>query len=169
MRPEGSGRAPERGSGRVLLGLASVAVAFAAADTYVVELALPDMMTSVGVEVVQLQKAAPIVSGFLLGYVAMLPLIGRIADLRGRLPVLVMALVVFALGSLELVDAQADRAHHVGQREHDDVGVRGREGNGDGCEAEQQPRRAARSGARLRRCSWARVRHDAQPITWQER
>ena len=32
-------------------------------------------------------------SGFLLGYVAMLPLIGRIADLRGRVPVLVAALV----------------------------------------------------------------------------
>ena len=90
-----TGRSP-----RLLLGLASVAVAFAAADTYVVVLALPDMMTSVGVEVVALQRAAPIVSGFLLGYVAMLPLIGRIADLRGRVPVLVMALVVFALGSL---------------------------------------------------------------------
>lgn len=75
-------------------------MAFAAADTYVVVLALPDMMTSVGVPVVQLQRAAPIISGFLLGYVAMLPLIGRIADLRGRVPVLVMALVVFALGSL---------------------------------------------------------------------
>ncbi len=87
-------------SGRLLLGLASIAVAFAAADTYVVVLALPDMMTSVGVEVIQLQRAAPIVSGFLLGYVAMLPLIGRIADLRGRLPVLTAALVVFALGSL---------------------------------------------------------------------
>ncbi len=84
----------------LLLTLASVAVAFAAADTYVVVLALPDMMTSVGIEVVQLQRAAPIISGFLLGYVAMLPLIGRIADLRGRLPVLVAALVVFALGSL---------------------------------------------------------------------
>jgi MFS family permease len=48
----------------------------------------------------QLQRAAPIVSGFLLGYVAMLPLIGRIADLRGRVPVLVAALVVFAVGSL---------------------------------------------------------------------
>lgn len=84
---------------RLLLALAAVAVAFAAADTYVVVLALPDMMTSVGVPIDELQRAAPIVSGFLLGYVAMLPLIGRIADLRGRVPVLLMALVVFAVGS----------------------------------------------------------------------
>jgi MFS family permease len=84
----------------LLLGLAAVAVAFAAADTYVVVLSLPDMMGSVGLGVDQLQRAAPIVSGFLLGYVAMLPLIGRIADLRGRTPVLVAALVVFAFGSL---------------------------------------------------------------------
>ncbi|WP_426244335.1 MFS transporter [Nocardioides sp. LHG3406-4] len=87
-------------SSRLLLGLAAVAVAFAAADTYVVVLALPDMMASAGIPVEQLQRAAPMISGFLLGYVAMLPLIGRIADLRGRLPVLVMALVVFAFGSL---------------------------------------------------------------------
>jgi MFS family permease len=85
---------------RLLLGLAAVAVAFAAADTYVVVLALPDMMSGVGLAIDDLQRAAPIVSGFLLGYVAMLPLIGRIADLRGRLPVLVGSLVVFALGSL---------------------------------------------------------------------
>lgn len=85
---------------RLLLGLAAVAVAFAAADTYVVVLALPEMMSSVGLAIDELQRAAPIVSGFLLGYVAMLPLIGRIADLRGRVPVLVASLVVFALGSL---------------------------------------------------------------------
>jgi MFS transporter, DHA2 family, triacylglyceride efflux pump len=87
-------------SQRLLLSLAAVAVAFAAADTYVVVLALPDMMQSVGLAVDELQRAAPIVSGFLLGYVAVLPLVGRIADLRGRLPVLVGSLVVFALGSL---------------------------------------------------------------------
>src|SRR5687767_3284021 len=58
------------------------------------------MMAAVGIPIDELQRAAPIVSGFLLGYVAMLPLIGRIADLRGRVPVLVMALVLFALGSL---------------------------------------------------------------------
>jgi len=89
----------DRGA-RVLLSLASVAVGFAAADTYVVVLALPDMMSSAGLSIDELQRAAPILSGFLLGYVAMLPLIGRIADLRGRLPVLVGSLAIFALGSL---------------------------------------------------------------------
>ena len=88
------------GKPRLVLGLAAVAVAFAAADTYVVVLALPDMMAGVGVSIDELQRGAPIVSGFLLGYVAMLPLIGRIADLRGRVPVLVAALLVFAVGSL---------------------------------------------------------------------
>lgn len=85
---------------RLLLALAAVAVAFAAADTYVVVLALPEMVGSVGVSTEELQRAAPIISGFLLGYVAMLPLIGRIADLHGRVPVLVAALVIFAFGSL---------------------------------------------------------------------
>lgn len=100
---------------RALLGLACVAVAFAAADTYVVVLALPDMTSAVGLSALDLQKAAPIISGFLLGYVAMLPLIGRIADLRGRVPVLVMALVLFAVGSLVTALAY-DLATMVGGR-----------------------------------------------------
>ncbi|HWJ08136.1 MAG TPA: MFS transporter [Nocardioides sp.] len=87
------------GRDRLLLTLCAVAVAFAAVDTYVVVLALPDMMAGVGIPVDELQRAAPIVSGFLLGYVAMLPLIGRIADLRGQVPVLAMSLVLFAIGS----------------------------------------------------------------------
>ncbi|MEU4194302.1 MFS transporter [Kribbella sp. NPDC026611] len=82
------------------LTLASIAVAFAAADTYVVVLALPDMMAGVGLSADELQRAAPIISGFLLGYIAVLPLIGRIADVVGRTPVLVGALMVFAVGSL---------------------------------------------------------------------
>lgn len=85
---------------RVLLGLAAAAVAFAAADTYVVVLALPDMMAAAGLSTDELQRAAPLISGFLLGYVGVLPLIGRIADLRGRTPVLIGSLVVFAIGSL---------------------------------------------------------------------
>ncbi len=97
--PRGPGH-DVRLASRTLLGLAAVAIAFAAADTYVVVLALPDMMSASGLDVDELQRAAPIVSGFLLGYVGVLPLIGRISDLRGRVPVLLGSLVVFAVGSL---------------------------------------------------------------------
>ncbi len=90
---------PDRRS-RNLLVFCAVAVAFAAVDTYVVVLALPDMMASVGIGLGQLQRAAPIISGFLLGYVAVLPLIGRIADLRGPVPVLAASLGAFSVGSL---------------------------------------------------------------------
>ncbi|GAA1518598.1 hypothetical protein GCM10009741_18010 [Kribbella lupini] len=65
-----------------------------------VVLALPDMMSGVGLSADQLQRAAPIISGFLLGYIAVLPLIGRITDVVGRTPVLVGALLLFAVGSL---------------------------------------------------------------------
>ena len=54
--------------------------------------------------------------------------------------------------ALELVDRHADAGHHVGQGEHDDVGVGRRERHGDGCHGEEQPRAArdhclARGGA----------------------
>lgn len=84
---------------RALLALAAIGVAIAAADTYVVVLALPEMSAAAGIETIDLQRAAPIISGFLLGYVAMLPLIGRVADLQGRVPVLLMSLAVFVVGS----------------------------------------------------------------------
>src|SRR5205085_4145081 len=80
--------------------LATLAVLVTAADTYVVVLALPDILTGVGVGIDQLQRAAPIIGGFLLGYTATLPLLGRLADLRGPPPVLVGCLVLFAVGSL---------------------------------------------------------------------
>src|SRR5215203_5060182 len=80
--------------------LATLAVLVTAADTYVVVLALPDILTGVGVGLDELQRATPIVGGFLLGYTATLPLLGRLADLRGRVPVLVGCLLLFALGSL---------------------------------------------------------------------
>lgn len=89
-----------RAPGLPLVVLATLAVLVTAADTYVVVLALPDILTGVGVGIDELQRATPIVGGFLLGYTATLPLLGRLADLRGRVPVLVGCLLVFALGSL---------------------------------------------------------------------
>ncbi len=87
-------------SPRALLAVASIAVALAAADTYVVVLALTDMMAGVGVGIEQLQRATPIISGFLLGYVAVLPLIGRLADLVSRQRILLACMVVFTVGSV---------------------------------------------------------------------
>jgi MFS family permease len=92
-----AGRTPP---GLPLVALATLAVLVTAADTYVVVLALPDILTGVGVGLDELQRATPIVGGFLLGYTATLPLLGRLADLRGRTPVLVGCLLLFAFGSL---------------------------------------------------------------------
>src|SRR3954466_1731575 len=80
--------------------LATLAVLVTAADTYVVVLALPDILAGVGIGLDELQRATPIIGGFLLGYTATLPLLGRVADLRGRVPVLVGCLLLFAFGSL---------------------------------------------------------------------
>ena len=44
-------------------------------------------------------------------------------------------------GPLELVEVEPDRGHHVGQRQHDDVGVGGREHDRDRREPEQDPGR----------------------------
>ena len=89
-----------RPPGLPLVVLATLAVLVTAADTYVVVLALPDILTGVGVGLDELQRATPIIGGFLLGYTATLPLLGRLADLRGRVPVLVGCLLLFAFGSL---------------------------------------------------------------------
>ena len=74
-------------------------MALAAADTYVVVLALPDMMAGVGLGNDELQRATPIISGFLLGYIAVLPLIGRLSDLVSRQRILLFCLSLFVVGS----------------------------------------------------------------------
>jgi MFS family permease len=99
-RPPADLAAAARAPGLAVVVLATLAVLVTAADTYVVVLALPDILTGVGVGIDELQRATPIIGGFLLGYTATLPLLGRLADLRGRVPVLVGCLLLFALGSL---------------------------------------------------------------------
>jgi len=74
-------------------------VALASADTYVVVVALPDMMAGVGLGIDELHRATPIISGFLLGYIAVLPLIGRLSDLVTRQRILLFCLSLFVVGS----------------------------------------------------------------------
>jgi MFS family permease len=99
--PASSGRARWR------LAFASTAVLLAAADTYVVVLALPSIMGDIGIGIDQLQQATPIISGFLCGYVVVLPLLGRLSDIHGRQPVFVACLVAFAIGSVMTASASA--------------------------------------------------------------
>lgn len=99
------GESPAAGA-RWRLGFAAAGVLLAAADTYVVVLALPAIMADIGVSLAHLEAATPIVSGFLLGYVALLPLLGRLSDIVGRGPVFAGCLVTFAFGSLVTSSAQ---------------------------------------------------------------
>ncbi|MDQ2726383.1 MAG: MFS transporter [Actinomycetota bacterium] len=98
---------PEAGRSRRQLGFAAAAVLLAAADTYVVVAVLPAIMGGVGLGVDHLQQATPIISGFLLGYTVVLPLLGRLSDLVGRAPVFVACLTGFAIGSLLTATAHA--------------------------------------------------------------
>ncbi len=79
---------------------ACLAVFLTALDQTVVVTALPQIITDLSISPLNLDHAAWIVSGYLLGYVIVMPLMGRVSDLFGRRRVFVICLLVFALGSL---------------------------------------------------------------------
>src|SRR6266699_2810550 len=92
----------KRGRKTALLALiaACAAVFLTALDQTVVVTALPRIITDLQIPVVQLDRAAWIVSGYLLGYVIAMPLMGRVSDMYGRRRVFIICWSVFALGSL---------------------------------------------------------------------
>jgi MFS family permease len=57
------------------------------------------MIGDLGVPITALDRAAWIVSGYLLGYVIVMPLMGRVADIYGRRRIFLLCLGIFALGS----------------------------------------------------------------------
>ncbi len=86
--------------GYLALGVVCVAVFLTALDQTVVVTALVSMIGDIGVPITQPDRAAWIVSGYLLGYVVVMPLMGRIADIYGRWRVFALCLALFGLGSL---------------------------------------------------------------------
>lgn len=96
-----AGRAEAGRPGRRLtLTVAAAGLFLAALDAYVVVTLLPQMLADIQLPISDLQAVAPIISGFLTGYVIGMPLVATLSDARGRFPVMAAALVVFGVGSV---------------------------------------------------------------------
>ncbi len=87
-------------SRRIAIGAGSLAVLLGALDTYVVVTIMVDIMRSVGIPINKLQQVTPIITCYLLGYIAAMPLLGRLSDRLGRKLVLQLSLATFAVGSV---------------------------------------------------------------------
>ena len=73
---------------------------FAADDQTVIVTILPQIMSDLMVDVAELDKAMWTVTGYLLGYVSVMPIMGRISDIYGRKFIYVASMSVFMLGSV---------------------------------------------------------------------
>ncbi|MGO8963736.1 MFS transporter [Mycobacterium sp.] len=85
---------------RIAISAGSLAVLLGALDAYVVVAIMRDIIVSVGVPINQGQRVTPIITGYLLGYIAAMPLLGRASDRFGRKLLLQASLAAFAVGSV---------------------------------------------------------------------
>jgi len=82
-----------------LLTLTGAGLFLASLDAYVVVTALLPMLKSVNIAANRPEQATPIITGFLLGYLAVMPIAGGLSDRFGRLRLFAASLVLFAFGS----------------------------------------------------------------------
>ena len=75
-------------------------VFFAADDQTVVVTIIPRMMTDLNVGVTELNQVSWTITGYLLGYVAVMPVMGRLSDIFGRRNIYIMGMLIFMFGSV---------------------------------------------------------------------
>jgi MFS family permease len=94
----------DRGSALVLLAVFGTGVFLAGLELMITAVALPsilaDLVAANGTSAwIELRKASWIINGYLLVYILMMPLAGRLADLWGARRLFLGALAIFAVGS----------------------------------------------------------------------
>ena len=83
----------------LVLAVTGAGVFIAALDQTVVVTALPEIFADIDLPVTKLDQGAWIVTGYLVGYTAAMPLMGRVSDIYGHGRIYLLSMLVFMLGS----------------------------------------------------------------------
>ena len=84
----------------LILAVICIGIFFGALDQTVIYGALADMMPDLHLTVLDLDRAAWIVIGYLIGYTFAMPLMARVSDVYGRGQIYTLSLLLFMVGSI---------------------------------------------------------------------